>query len=116
MGQTELQAAAKRAAFEDLEDHMTNIALAGDNGKPWSEAMALGSSSVNAGLSTPQPTLDATRICVACMENEKNVLLLPCKHVCLCKGCTEQIMFGCEQPLCPVCRVPIVETIANLFM
>jgi len=36
--------------------------------------------------------------CVVCMEKEKKVLLLPCKHVCLCEDCSVNV------DVCPLCR------------
>ena len=113
VGQTELQATAKRAAFKDLEDHLTNLTLANANGEPRSEAMALGSTS-HPTLETPSTRMQHVG-CVVCMENEKNVVLLPCTHLCLCKGCTKKIMSSCTQALCPVCREPIAQTI-KVFM
>lgn len=39
--------------------------------------------------------------CVACMEDPKDTILLPCRHLCVCAGCFELLT-----PLdrCPVCR------------
>jgi len=39
--------------------------------------------------------------CVVCMEKEKKVLLLPCKHLCLCEDCSVDVNS------CPLCRVLI---------
>lgn len=36
--------------------------------------------------------------CKACRANEVCMLLLPCKHLCLCKDCESKLSF------CPVCR------------
>lgn len=47
-------------------------------------------------------------LCVVCMEQEKSVVLLPCKHMCMCKACTQQILArGQDTAMCPVCRGPI---------
>ncbi len=40
-------------------------------------------------------------------ENERGVLLLPCRHLCVCKGCSERP----ELTLCPLCRDHIAETL-----
>ena len=39
--------------------------------------------------------------CVACMEDPRDTILLPCRHLCVCAGCFELLT-----PLdrCPVCR------------
>jgi len=49
------------------------------------------------------------RNCVVCMEMEKKVLLLPCKHVCLCEGCSVNV------DVCPLCRAMIKEK-TTVFM
>lgn len=36
--------------------------------------------------------------CVICLETRKCKLLLPCKHLCLCEGCSEKV------DACPLCR------------
>ncbi|OQR92650.1 hypothetical protein ACHHYP_03372 [Achlya hypogyna] len=37
--------------------------------------------------------------CVVCLSATKNVLLLPCKHLCLCASCSQQIT-----EVCPLCK------------
>ena len=38
--------------------------------------------------------------CVVCLEAAPAVVLLPCKHMCLCAGCAPHLTN------CPVCRTP----------
>jgi hypothetical protein len=45
-------------------------------------------------------------LCTICMNNQKNILFLPCKHCCSCKECSEQIKECC------ICREQIKEKIA----
>lgn len=72
-------------------------------------------------LSSQQPSTSITycrpdQLCVVCMEREKRVVLLPCKHCCMCKECTDQIVaHGCDQAQCPVCRQLIVDTLEPFF-
>lgn len=40
--------------------------------------------------------------CVVCVDNPKEVICLPCGHVCLCENCAEKIKLNC-----PVCRSKI---------
>ena len=54
-------------------------------------------------------TSDEQKMCVVCLDQEKSVLLLPCRHVCVCKVCSRQV------DSCPVCRAQIVDKI-NVFM
>ena len=64
-----------------------------------------------AASSSPPPPASSTATsasasddstCVACMSAVKDIILLPCRHVCLCGGCFESIT------KCPVCRAPIM--------
>ncbi|EDO39401.1 predicted protein [Nematostella vectensis] len=43
--------------------------------------------------------------CVICLENQRNVVLLNCGHVCSCRTCAQQIH------QCPVCRGDIVRMV-----
>ncbi|EQC30960.1 hypothetical protein SDRG_11433 [Saprolegnia diclina VS20] len=43
-------------------------------------------------------TRDPNLECVVCLSATKNVLLLPCKHLCLCTSCSAHITSEC--PLC----------------
>ncbi|XP_064460703.1 mitochondrial ubiquitin ligase activator of NFKB 1-like [Ornithodoros turicata] len=45
--------------------------------------------------------------CVVCLSHPVEVMLLECGHVCLCADCAEQAL-----PSCPVCRAPIVRSVA----
>jgi hypothetical protein len=42
--------------------------------------------------------------CVICLTDTRNVLLLPCRHLCLCGPCAENLKF--QSANCPICRVP----------
>jgi hypothetical protein len=48
------------------------------------------------------------RLCVICQEKEKSVVLLPCRHMCLCDTCS--IHEYLQQ--CPLCRRPIAHKIS----
>jgi len=55
--------------------------------------------------------MEDTRLCVVCQSNEKSVVLLPCRHVCLCKECANNDNIVD----CPLCRERIRDRIA-VFM
>ncbi|XP_014163604.1 E3 ubiquitin-protein ligase LRSAM1 [Geospiza fortis] len=43
--------------------------------------------------------------CVVCMEQEPQMIFLPCGHVCCCQGCCERL------PSCPLCRQDIAQRV-----
>jgi hypothetical protein len=45
------------------------------------------------------------QMCVICQDRIKNMLLLPCKHLCLCEECSGHAQVSS----CPICRKPIKE-------
>lgn len=51
--------------------------------------------------------IEVERICVICRENPKNVLLLGCRHLCVCSECGQRD----DLDRCPLCREIIVERI-----
>lgn len=54
--------------------------------------------------------------CVVCQDHDKSVLILPCKHLCLCLQCGNTIARSrnVERRVCPLCRKKI-ETIMNVY-
>ena len=48
--------------------------------------------------------VDERRLCVVCCETEKSIVLLPCRHMCLCEGCSEHE----AMTACPLCRRQII--------
>ena len=50
------------------------------------------------------------KMCILCQEKEKSILLLPCKHMCICDTCSTNP----RVILCPVCRTHIIEKL-NIF-
>nr|XP_039255427.1 E3 ubiquitin-protein ligase MGRN1-like isoform X1 [Styela clava] len=40
--------------------------------------------------------------CVVCLSETRDTLILPCKHLCLCSSCANQLRY--QQSGCPICR------------
>ena len=53
-----------------------------------------------------------TRRCVVCMRAQREVCLLPCRHVVLCSPCAAHIERSeAMASRCPLCRVEIESTL-----
>lgn len=42
--------------------------------------------------------------CVICLSEEKNTVVLPCRHMCLCDSCAD--VLKSQNNKCPICRQP----------
>lgn len=42
--------------------------------------------------------------CVICMSDMRDTLILPCRHLCLCRECAESLRYQANN--CPICRSP----------
>ena len=41
--------------------------------------------------------------CVICLSEPRDTTVLPCRHMCLCSGCAQQLVSTATRK-CPVCR------------
>lgn len=59
---------------------------------------------------------NSEKLCVICQNAPKNVLLLPCRHMCLCVECAHTMVSlpGSRATKCPLCRAS-VSTIMNVY-
>ncbi|XP_062584265.1 cation channel sperm-associated protein 2-like [Saccostrea cucullata] len=57
------------------------------------------------------------QMCVVCQDNKKSVLILPCRHMCLCIECGNRIARArpLTRRICPLCREKI-RTIMNVYL
>ncbi|RNF07353.1 hypothetical protein TraAM80_03321 [Trypanosoma rangeli] len=54
-------------------------------------------------------------MCVFCAEAERNIVLLPCRHLVLCRACSLRYRDRlADAMLCPICRTP-TETVLEVF-
>jgi hypothetical protein len=43
-------------------------------------------------------------LCVICWNDRKSVVLLPCKHLCVCVSCRKKLWNSTQNETCPICR------------
>lgn len=103
--------AISQPAFPDLMAGVDNKvelrARSPDLGSWWQELSKEYNSS-QVGLATPDRGSFAYTLtvdCAVCMSDARNVMCLPCGHVCMCTACAEGVMGLTGQ--CPVCREAI---------
>lgn len=65
--------------------------------------LEVGGTSPATGVRTEDNEDDA--LCVICLTLEKDTVVMPCRHLCLCEECANALMQ--HTPKCPVCRGPI---------
>ena len=74
------------------------------------------SASASISVTRTQEELQSALTCSVCMENEKTVVLLPCRHMCVCEACagvstTSSASASSPTPYilknCPLCRAVI---------
>lgn len=70
-------------------------------------------------LLSPQPTApkpaadESSRTCVVCLSEPREVLLMPCRMLVLCRACAQRIgPAGSPGTKCPVCRAGVRKMIA----
>ena len=52
------------------------------------------------------------KLCVVCMEADKNAIFLPCGHISCCMACAQSVKNSTKK--CPVCRGTI-QSINKVF-
>ncbi|KAK3246307.1 hypothetical protein CYMTET_44155 [Cymbomonas tetramitiformis] len=110
--QVKERAAAKCHALEMLEDDMVRLASNVN-----AEAQAVGaaecgghvtgeSSSSGGGLGKEVKEAESA-LCVICMDQRREMVLVPCGHLVLCRKCSQRHITASK--LCPVCKAPVRE-------
>jgi len=49
------------------------------------------------------------KLCVICVDKEKCIMILPCRHLCICESC--QIPLRTHRNICPICRKEVKQMI-----
>ena len=50
-------------------------------------------------------------LCIVCQTEMKNIVLMPCRHMCMCKNCCKQLMEVYGKRSCPLCCQSIASTL-----
>lgn len=56
----------------------------------------------------PHPDNSALPNCIACLVNAKDVAVIPCFHVALCRKCAQSLLKS-DKPECPVCQKTLTD-------
>jgi len=54
-------------------------------------------------------------LCVICWDDRKTVVLLPCRHLCVCVSCSKKLWNNTQKETCPICRND-VENLLEVFV
>ena len=55
------------------------------------------------------PAVEEEALCVVCMDERKQHVMMPCMHMCVCEACAQRLL-EVPTPHCPVCRTPVERT------
>ena len=64
---------------------------------------------VEEGEPEPEEEDEDAKLCKICLYEEKNTILMPCGHACVCHDCGQSLKE--KSPLCPMCRQHIATLI-----
>ena len=92
----------KKCVFADCKcrRYESTTCMHCDHGAAWHKRTFIKSSSKEEAIPS---------ICIVCMENNKNSLILPCKHFILCQDCIKKV------DDCPYCKTKIDTRICGIF-
>ncbi|CAF1932178.1 unnamed protein product [Rotaria magnacalcarata] len=54
-------------------------------------------------------------LCVICCNDKKNIVLLPCRHLCVCLTCSKKLWNNTSKQTCPMCRNQI-DSLLEVFV
>ena len=54
-----------------------------------------------------QRVLAMGRECVICLSEPRDTTVLPCRHMCMCNKCANELRNQPQTNKCPICRTPV---------
>ena len=57
-----------------------------------------------AGRASDAPAATTSGECVVCLSEPRDTTVFPCRHMCLCNDCANQLRYSTTATKCPVCR------------
>jgi hypothetical protein len=54
-------------------------------------------------------------LCTICWNDRKTIVLLPCRHLCVCVLCSKKLWNNTQKEACPICRNQ-VENLLEVFL
>lgn len=52
--------------------------------------------------------------CVVCLSEKRDTTVLPCRHMCMCYDCAQQLRFAGNK--CPICRTSECATVLSQLL
>ena len=96
-------------AFSDVEDR--KLEVEGDADKVGVKTQELfGEDSKPSPPPAPSPSTEVItegQECIICLDAKKTVVMIPCKHKCLCSSCSKTN----DIKECPICRVEVLHAL-----
>ena len=88
----------------DLVDQLYELQLKSDEAEPQSNSDGIQTTEdkatkVTTALKTETAALLYTKTCLHCLENDRNIVTLPCSHLTLCITCASSVS-KCPRPDC----------------
>lgn len=78
--------------------------------KPLKQKSIIGSGVYETAEVYGMEKIEESADCVICLSNNRNTIIMPCRHICLCGECAEVLRKNKSD--CPICRTRI--TLVNV--
>ena len=102
----EAEAAAERQRIEQQAAELA-MRMQQMQAQMQSDAMRLQQMHTQLGVAPPAaPQVEQEALCVVCMDERKQHVMVPCMHMCVCEACAQRPL-DAQTPHCPVCRTPV---------